>query len=385
LASTEEKQRTRKIIAKLRKAYPDAHCSLNHANAFELLIATILSAQCTDERVNIVTADLFRKYRSCEDYVNVAPAELERDIHSTGFFRNKTKSIQGACKKMLEEHDGQVPNDIEKLLALPGVARKTANVVLGTAFGMAKSKTPIQITNAMAVPSDGLSIELRTKELPTKTVCAVKSVARNIFISATASMGNIFLGMEDYELAIRHVIGRWLEQGRSVPGALRYLNAFVETSVPTILIVLVSREINPVYVLQSASSLLYAVFIVLSTLRLDFRLSVFTGLVAAVEYVALSFAYLSGGSGAAAGTPFGALPFYVAKGAMLLLAGLAAGFVAHQLKRRVGNAYRALQERERVLSAFGQQVSPAIVDHLLNAGAEQKRIYQAWLGEVESP
>jgi endonuclease III len=137
LASTDEKQRTRKIIAKLKKAYPDAQCSLNHSNAFELLIATILSAQCTDERVNIVTADLFRKYRSCEDYVNAEPAELERDIHSTGFFRNKTKSIQGACKKMLEEHGGQVPNDLEKLLALPGVARKTANVVLGNAFGVA--------------------------------------------------------------------------------------------------------------------------------------------------------------------------------------------------------------------------------------------------------
>jgi endonuclease-3 len=137
LASTEEKQRTRKIIAKLRKAYPDAQCSLNHSNAVELLIATILSAQCTDERVNIVTADLFRKYRSCADYLNVPAEELQQDIHSTGFFRNKTRSIQGACKKMIEEHGGQVPNDIEQLLALPGVARKTANVVLGNAFGVA--------------------------------------------------------------------------------------------------------------------------------------------------------------------------------------------------------------------------------------------------------
>jgi endonuclease-3 len=137
LASTEEKQRTRKIIARLKKAYPDAQCSLNHSNPFELLIATILSAQCTDERVNIVTADLFRKYRSCEDYVNAPPAELERDIHSTGFFRNKTRSIQGACKRILEEHGGQVPNDLDKLLALPGVARKTANVVMGNAFGVA--------------------------------------------------------------------------------------------------------------------------------------------------------------------------------------------------------------------------------------------------------
>ena len=137
MATTEAKQRTRKIIARLKKAYPDAQCSLNHSNAFELLIATILSAQCTDERVNIVTADLFRKYRSCTDYINVAPAELERDIHSTGFFRNKTKSIQGACRKMLEEHGGQVPNDFEELLGLPGVARKTANVVMGNAFGVA--------------------------------------------------------------------------------------------------------------------------------------------------------------------------------------------------------------------------------------------------------
>ena len=180
-----------------------------------------------------------------------------------------------------------------------------------------------------------------------------------------------------YELAIRHLIGSWLRLGKGVPGALRYLNAFVETSVPSILILLVSREINPQYVLQSPLSILYAVFIVLSTLRLDFRLSVFTGLVAAVEYVALSFAYLGGGSGvmeggarAAAGAPFEAPLFYVAKGAILLLAGLAAAFVAHQLKRRVGNAYRSLQERQRMLSAFGQQVSPAIAEELLRTGAE---------------
>ena len=173
-----------------------------------------------------------------------------------------------------------------------------------------------------------------------------------------------------YELALRHLIGGWLRRGKAVPGALRYLNALVETSVPSILIYLVSREIDPKYVLQSPLSVLYAVFIVLSTLRLDFRLSVFTGLVAAVEYVALSFAYLGGGGGAAAGTPLGALPFYVAKGAMLLLAGLAAAFVAHQLKRRVGNAYRTLQERQRMLSAFGQQVSPAIAEELLKAGPE---------------
>jgi adenylate cyclase len=182
--------------------------------------------------------------------------------------------------------------------------------------------------------------------------------------------GILFVLLLCYELGIRHLIGRWLRQGRGVPVVLRYLNAFIETSVPSILIVLVAREINPLYVLQSASSLFYAVFIVLSTLRLDFRLSVFTGTVAAVEYVALSYAYAGAGAGAAAGTPLEWAPFYLGKGAMLLLAGFAAGFVAHQLKRRVGNAYRTLQERERMLSAFGQQVSPAIAEALLKAGPE---------------
>jgi adenylate cyclase len=180
-----------------------------------------------------------------------------------------------------------------------------------------------------------------------------------------------------YELAIRYLLGSWLRRGKAAPGALRYLNAFVETSVPSILIVLVSREIDPLYVLQSPLGLLYAVFIVLSTLRLDFRLCAFTGLVAALEYVALSFAYIGVGSGllrgvarAAASTPFEAPPFYVAKAAMLLLAGLASGFVADQLKRRVGNVFRAREERQRIVSAFGQQVSPAIVEALLGAGTE---------------
>jgi len=132
-----DKKRARQIIARLKKAYPDARCSLNHANPLELLIATILSAQCTDERVNIVTADLFRKYRSADDYVRVPPAELEQDIHSTGFFRNKTKSIQGACKIISEKYHGDVPGTIEELLSLPGVARKTANVVLGNVFAVA--------------------------------------------------------------------------------------------------------------------------------------------------------------------------------------------------------------------------------------------------------
>ena len=133
----DEKQRTRTIISRLKRAYPDARCSLNHTNPLELLVATILSAQCTDERVNLVTAELFRKYRSCADYAGAAVAELEQDIRSTGFYRNKAKAIQGACRLLMERHGGRVPRVMEELLELPGVARKTANVVLGNAYGIA--------------------------------------------------------------------------------------------------------------------------------------------------------------------------------------------------------------------------------------------------------
>jgi len=132
----ERKARGREIIRRLKRAYPGAKCSLNHSNAFELLIATILSAQCTDQRVNIVTAHLFRKYMKPEDYLKVSPGELEKDIQSTGFFRNKTKSIQGTSKTLIEDYGGEVPHSMEELLELPGVARKTANVVLGNAFGI---------------------------------------------------------------------------------------------------------------------------------------------------------------------------------------------------------------------------------------------------------
>ena len=136
MTTTELKQRVRKVIARLKRAYPDAKCSLNHSNAFELLIATILSAQCTDARVNIVTQDLFRKYRKPEDYLKVAPKELQHDIRTTGFFRNKTTTIQGTAKVLIEQYGGEVPQTMDELLELPGVARKTANVVLGNAFGI---------------------------------------------------------------------------------------------------------------------------------------------------------------------------------------------------------------------------------------------------------
>jgi endonuclease III len=132
----ELQERARKIIRGLEKQHPEAKCALIHSNPLELLIATILSAQCTDERVNIVTATLFRKYRRCEDYIAAPQAELERDINSVTFFRNKTKSIQKACQMLVEKHGGRVPQTMEDLIELPGVGRKTANVVLGTAFGI---------------------------------------------------------------------------------------------------------------------------------------------------------------------------------------------------------------------------------------------------------
>lgn len=132
-----KKTRAGQIVRYLKEQYPDARCSLDHGNALELLVATILSAQCTDERVNVVTSSLFRKYRTWEDYASAPAAELEADIRPTGFFRNKAKAIQGACRLIGERHGGRVPDTMEELLELPGVARKTANVVLGNAYGIA--------------------------------------------------------------------------------------------------------------------------------------------------------------------------------------------------------------------------------------------------------
>ncbi|HXJ15627.1 MAG TPA: endonuclease III [Candidatus Polarisedimenticolia bacterium] len=127
----------RAILRKLDEAYPAATCALEHSNPFQLLVSTILSAQCTDERVNQVTATLFPKYPTPKDFAYADPTELEQYIRPTGFFRNKAKSIMGASKKIVEEFHGEVPRTMEQILTLPGVARKTANVVLGTAFGIA--------------------------------------------------------------------------------------------------------------------------------------------------------------------------------------------------------------------------------------------------------
>ncbi len=128
--------RTKQIIAALRRAYPDAHCELNFSNPLELLIATILSAQCTDKRVNIVTADLFKRYRTAADFANADISELEEAVKTTGFYRNKAKNIKACCQSIVEKHSGTVPKTMEQLIELGGVGRKTANVVLGNAFGI---------------------------------------------------------------------------------------------------------------------------------------------------------------------------------------------------------------------------------------------------------
>jgi endonuclease III len=132
--ATAKKERTMKSIAALRRTYPNAHCELNFSNPLQLLLATILSAQCTDRRVNIVTAELFKKYRSAKDFADAPLAEIEAAVKSTGFFRNKAKNIKTCCAALVEKFAGQVPRTMDELHALAGVGRKTANVVLGNAF-----------------------------------------------------------------------------------------------------------------------------------------------------------------------------------------------------------------------------------------------------------
>ena len=129
-------ERTQKIIAALKRTYPDAHCELNFSNPLQLLVATILSAQCTDKRVNLVTAKLFKTYRSAKDFAGAPLTEIEETVKSTGFYRNKAKNIQACCAALVEKFGGTVPRTMDELHALAGVGRKTANVVLGSAFGI---------------------------------------------------------------------------------------------------------------------------------------------------------------------------------------------------------------------------------------------------------
>ncbi len=134
-SKTDRKKRTAKITAALKKIYPHAKTALRHSNPLQLLVATILSAQCTDVRVNIVTKDLFKKYKTAKDFAKARQELFEQEIRTTGFYRNKAKNIIATGKKLIEDFGGKVPDNMDDLLSLPGVARKTANVVLGNAFG----------------------------------------------------------------------------------------------------------------------------------------------------------------------------------------------------------------------------------------------------------
>jgi len=136
-ATTADKRRAAKVVRHLRADYPDAVCALHYKSPLQLLVATILSAQCTDVRVNLVTKDLFKKYPTAAHFARVKLPTLEKAIQSTGFFRNKAKNIKACCQQLVERYDGEVPQDMDQLVDLPGVGRKTANVVLGTAYGLA--------------------------------------------------------------------------------------------------------------------------------------------------------------------------------------------------------------------------------------------------------
>ena len=187
--------RVRKVIARLQQAYPDATCALHHASALELLVATILSAQSTDVRVNLVTPALFAKYRTAYDFARADPKVLEQEIHSTGFFRNKTKSLIGMAQALVERHGGRVPDTMDELVQLPGVGRKTANVVLGTWFkknegvvvdthvqrlatllGWTKEKDPVKIERDLMdlVPRDQWTWLSHTLILHGRRVCIAR-------------------------------------------------------------------------------------------------------------------------------------------------------------------------------------------------------------------
>jgi endonuclease-3 len=175
VVTQEDKRYATKIANRLRVDYPDAHCSLEFSSPLELLVATILSAQCTDERVNQVTKSLFRKYPTAADYAQAPIEELERQIQSTGFFRNKAKNIKGCCQELCAKYDGQVPQVLDELVVLPGVGRKTANVVLGTAFGIASGVvvdthvTRLSLRLGLTDQTDAVKIERDLmEELPAK-------------------------------------------------------------------------------------------------------------------------------------------------------------------------------------------------------------------------
>ena len=164
-------ERTQKIISALKQTYPDAHCELNFSNPLQLLIATILSAQCTDKRVNIVTAELFRKFHSAKDFANAPLADIEEAVKTTGFFRNKAKNIRACCATLVEKFGGEVPRTMDELHALAGVGRKTANVVLGNAFninvGVVVDTHVTRLANRLGIAkgTDAVKLELELDQL----------------------------------------------------------------------------------------------------------------------------------------------------------------------------------------------------------------------------
>jgi endonuclease-3 len=169
-SKTQKRDRLGLILRSLKRAYPDAHCELSFSNPLELLIATILSAQCTDKLVNRVTASLFQQYRSAADYAAAPIADLESSIRQLGFFRNKARSIQGCCRALVEQHDGQVPHSMEALTQLDGVGRKTANVVLGNAFnlseGIVVDTHVTRLTHRLALTSQPDAVRIEQDLLP---------------------------------------------------------------------------------------------------------------------------------------------------------------------------------------------------------------------------
>ena len=171
LAKSKLSPRCRTILHRLRAAYPDVHCALRHENPLQLLIATILSAQCTDARVNLVTPALFKRYREAADFAAAAPAELESLIRSTGFFRNKARSIRNCCQSIAEKHGGKVPDTLNQLVSLDGIGRKTANVVLGVAYG--KTEGIVVDTHVMRLSR---RLELTRQTTPEKIEQALMKV-----------------------------------------------------------------------------------------------------------------------------------------------------------------------------------------------------------------
>jgi len=170
MKSNSQKKLAEKIFHLLKKNYPNPKPALEYSNPFELLIATILSAQCTDERVNIVTKTLFKKYQKPEDYLKVSEEELQKDIYSTGFYKQKAKSIKSCCKELIEKYNSKVPQDFDLLTKLPGVGRKTASVIAGNAFGIpaiAVDTHVIRLSNIFhfVKTKDPEKIEMRLKEL----------------------------------------------------------------------------------------------------------------------------------------------------------------------------------------------------------------------------